>query len=478
MSNDLLPFQLYLGGYEISDSAERRHFYELHHFPTLASALTALLTIDPQSYNEPVAQRNKASHFYEAAQITAPGADVALLQIMSLSFDDVPEAAPPAGIYLIHSDELDMRTLMGLGPFTFNEFSYYDPKGALVLLAPMTYENKLIIAPDPALKSLQKKLPQDPPFELQVLRQGLYNQDGQRYPDRMYREVFHFESITAAMVHLVQQDFRATNEDVAGQHVLNNMIREMNLALSTGERLASVAMFADESAKDDNGIYIIFHKDTRELQALTGMDPTINLKSEDSSPYFKLFHFTNEGHDIYPDRNFYQLAQNFLGDRMEETLQKYARRHPCLLITELRVAAPGDQQIAPFISEQQYPFFEQAVREIAVRCSPPATAGQQTDPMSEQLVRYNVTGPNHEKPLFTLEQIANSEGDTGSYKLRLNDELLSAHQTVALQFYFDDLVRRTGIHLELEVTRDFEQVRRQQTAPDKLNWLRRGGGPR
>lgn len=193
-------------------------FKETNFFVSIEEAMDALIQKDIRSFEE---MSEKAHNkYHEIASLHSLENDELLLQVIRISINESPDAAPAAGIYFSFDDR-SAREFEELTGFDFTGFSDYDPDFPFLLLGSYSYglQSGFEIAFDQVINDWENSLKY---YELERdFKEGDWKYKVENIEnvldDKLCHEIkrYHFRDLAPAARLLLKTDINGLDKDLA-----------------------------------------------------------------------------------------------------------------------------------------------------------------------------------------------------------------------------------------------------------------------
>ncbi|TXJ24847.1 MAG: hypothetical protein E6Q24_14955 [Chitinophagaceae bacterium] len=318
MESGMWPFALIIEGHYGKRELHDGNYYnkpitELRYFGSAEEAFRSLIREELHQFDKRLESPVAHPVCYETAVINDTRTGAELVEVNIISMDDVPDASPPAGIYLGIADELGFEGFQRIANIDLFTFGDYDPDIPFVLLARYKYDEKglgLILQKgleDLQLKSKDIFLSREKSlFILNVKECYLDVLKGEKNTQ------YHFDSPKAAFAALLSANMQQLDSRISDDRNFDTYIKEIGIYDVKGHPLVELKnvknLPLDEDAAEP-GIYLNFPEGPQHFQSEFGIDLSGLRDYVKGSRFQFLHHYDETFSKIVPTDGFIKLKE-------------------------------------------------------------------------------------------------------------------------------------------------------------------------
>lgn len=289
-------------------------FKEVNYFNTLRDAVESLLLTDIRKFEE-MSNEAKKDRYCEYASITATSNNQPLVEIIRLSFKDVPDGSPPAGIYMnfVDSTTKDFEQLSG---YSFSQFEGYDPESPFLLLASYSYDHGFKISADQALKDWVNSL------EYYELAPQFYDNDWNYKVDivqnstaaQAFQETtsYHYPDLPAALHQLLCTDINQMDKHHKEGAGTENWISEARIVKRGSGKLAEFVAVKNANTLEkvsEPGIHLKCYIPIKDLEKESGIDLSGLGNYDQDDNYLLVANYSRDYDSLLPHPGYINLLK-------------------------------------------------------------------------------------------------------------------------------------------------------------------------
>ncbi|MET6999434.1 hypothetical protein [Chitinophaga defluvii] len=330
MENGMWPYALIIEGHYAQGKLYEGKYLskpiiELRYFGSAEEAFQSLVREEFHQFDKRLESPVAHPVCYDTAVINDTRTGAKLTEVNIISIDDVPDASPPAGIYLGIADELGFEGFQSIANIDLSRFGDYDPDVPFFLLARYKYDEKgLGLIPQKGLKDLQlfskdiflsreKSL-----FILNVKECYLDVLQGEKNTQ------YHFDSPKAAFAALLSTNMQQLDSRISDDRNFDTYIKEIGIYSVKGHPLVELKnvknLPIDKNAAEP-GIYLNFPEGLGHFESEFDIDVSGLRDYAKGSRYQLLHHYDDTFSEIVPTEGF---------NKLKETLQPVEKIQPSL----------------------------------------------------------------------------------------------------------------------------------------------------